>query len=66
MNRMKNENRHPVHLSTNFDIKENFVQNVKNTRLPKIDGDVLRVNANSFDYQNDTKIFDLIEKFARK
>lgn len=66
MNRMKNENRHPVHLSTNFDIKENFARYVNDTRLSKIDGNVLKLDANTFGYQNDTKTFDIIEKFLRR
>lgn len=45
LNRMRNENRHPVHLSTNFEIKENFVQYVTNKRLPKIDGSIIKLNA---------------------
>ena len=65
LNRMKNENRHPVHLSTNFEIKENFVQYVTKTRLSEISGSVLKLNADTFDYQTDTKTFNLIEEFLR-
>ena len=63
INRIKNENRHPVHLSTNFDIKENFENYVKNTRLPNINGYVLKLNADTFEYQTDKKTFQIIEKF---
>lgn len=65
LNRIKNENRHPVHLSTNFEIKENFVQYVADTRLSKIGGSVLKLNADTFDYQSDAKTFDFIEEFLR-
>lgn len=66
LNRIQNEKRHPVHLSTNFEIKENFVQYVANTRLSKIDGKVLKLNADTFDYQADTMTYNLIEEFLRE
>lgn len=63
LNRIKNENRHPVHLSTNFEIKENFERYVRDTRLKKIDGNVLKLSADTFAYQTDTKTLNLIKKF---
>ena len=65
INRIKNENRHPVHLSTNFDIKENFVQYIPGARLSEIGGNVLKLNADTFDYQKDSKTFNLIEEFLK-
>ncbi len=65
LNRIQNENRHPVHLSTNFEIKENFEQYVINTHLSKIDGSVLKLNADTFDYQTDIENFNLIDEFLR-
>ncbi len=65
LNRMRNENRHLVHLSTNFEVKENFERYVIKSRLSKISGSFLKLNADTFDYQTDIKIFELIDKFLR-
>lgn len=63
LNRIKNENRHPVHLSTNFEIKENFERYVLDTRLKKVDGNVLKLSADAFDYQTDPKALAAINEF---
>lgn len=66
LNRKNNENRHPVHLSTSLDAFEDFKKcsdYLTNVEMP---GDVMRINATDFAYQNDEKILSKIEAFMKE
>ena len=65
LNRMQNENRHPVHLSTTFDIYDDFKDYIEKSRSEKIPGNILRINANDFSYQTDREILSKIDLFMK-
>ena len=65
LNRMHNENRHPVHLSTTFDIYDDFKDYIEKSRSEKIPGNILRINANDFSYQTDREILSKIDGFMK-
>jgi hypothetical protein len=62
---MHNENRHPVHLSTTFDIYDDFKDYIEKSRSEKILGNILRINANDFSYQTDREILSKIDLFMK-
>ena len=62
---MHNENRHPVHLSTTFDIYDDFKDYIEKSRSEKIPGNILRINANDFSYQTDREILSKIDLFMK-
>lgn len=60
LNRVINENRHPVHLSKTLDAFEEFKKCSDYLNNVKIPGDVIRVNADEFSYQcNQELLFNL-------
>ena len=63
VNRAENENRHPVHLSYTLKEFEEFKKYIETSRNDKPLGKVIKVNANSFDYQKDKELLDQIDKF---
>ena len=63
LNRIYNENRHPVHLSTTFDVLDDFRCYVENARKIEIPGKVIHIDANDFSYQTDTEVLDKIDAF---
>ena len=65
LNRMHNENRHPVHLSTTLDVFDDFKGYTEYSRTEKILGNVVYVNADDFSYQTDNKILRKIDEFMR-
>ena len=65
LNRMHNENRHPVHLSTTFDIYDDFKDYIEKSRSEKIPGNILRINANDFSYQTDRELLEKIDGFMK-
>lgn len=65
LNRMYNENRHPVHLSTTLDVFDDFKGYTEYSRTEKILGNVVYVNADDFSYQTDNKILRKIDEFMR-
>ena len=65
LNRMNNENRHPVHLSTTLDIFDDFKKYIENSRKEEMSGEVMQISANSFSYQTDEKILNCIDQFMR-
>ena len=65
LNRMYNENRHPVHLSTTLDVFDDFKGYTEHSRTEKILGNVVYVNADDFSYQTDNKILRKIDEFMR-
>jgi len=63
LNRIYNENRHPVHLSTTFDIYEDFKKYTEKSRQEEIPGDSLIIDANDFSYQTNDMILERIDSF---
>ncbi|MBQ7890025.1 MAG: hypothetical protein IJ356_09730 [Erysipelotrichaceae bacterium] len=63
LNRIYNENRHPVHLSTTFDIYEDFKKYTEKSRQEEIPGDSLIIDANDFSYQKNDIILKRIDDF---
>lgn len=63
LNRMANENRHPVHLSTTIDKFEDFKKCSDYMRRIEIPGEVMRINATDFGYQNNEEILAKIDAF---
>lgn len=63
LNRMQNENRHPVHLSTTIDIFEDFKECTEYLRSERIPGNTITINADDFSYQTDKEILDKIDAF---
>ncbi len=63
LNRIYNENRHPVHLSTTFDVFEDFKAYIEHARQEEIPGEVLILSADDFSYQSDKEVLAKIDKF---
>ena len=63
--RMKNENRHPVHLSTTLDVYEDFKGYLEWTRKEDIPGEWIEIDANDFSYQVDEELLGKIDKFMK-
>ena len=63
LHRAKNENRHPVHLSTTMNIFEEFKAYLERCRNEEIPGKVLEIDANNFSYQTDELILAEIDNF---
>lgn len=62
-NRMNNENRHPVHLSTTLDVKEDFVRCAEWIKQEKIIGQTIEIDATDFSYQKDEELLKRIDEF---
>lgn len=65
LNRINNEGRHPVHLSTTFDIFDDFKGYIEFARKEDIDGNVIRINADDFSYQKNGALLSMIDKFMK-
>ena len=63
LNRMRNENRHPVHLSTTLDVHEEFKGYLEHTRKEEIPGNRLEIRADDFSYQTDEILLGKIDDF---
>ena len=63
MNRMNNENRHPVHLSTTLDVYEDFKKCAEQAQKVVITGKILTICADDFSYQTDESILKQIDDF---
>ena len=66
VNRMHNENRHPVHLSTTLDVFDDFKGYTEYSRTEKIPGSTLCINADDFSYQTDKEILRKIDEFMER
>lgn len=66
LNRMKNENRHPVHLSTTLDVYEDFKGYLEYSRKEEIPGERLEICADDFTYQSDETLLKKIDEFMEK
>lgn len=65
LNRMQNENRHSVHLSTTLDVFDDFKKCTIYLRSEKIPGNTVNINADDFSYQTDKEILARIDKFMK-
>ena len=65
LNRMQNENRHPVHLSTTIDVFDDFRCCTEYLRREKILGNAIYIDADDFSYQTDKEILAKIDEFMR-
>ncbi len=65
LNRIYNENRHPVHLSTTLDVFDDFRDYTESARKEKVPGDVININADDFLYQTDEILLSRIDEFMR-
>lgn len=65
LNRIYNENRHPVHLSTTLDIFADFERYIEYGRHEEIPGNTLPIHTNDFSYQTDEALLAKIDTFMR-
>lgn len=63
LHRITHENRHPVHLSTTFDIFDDFKAYLDRSRIEIIPGNVISVNASDFSYRQDEALLKSIDRF---
>lgn len=63
LNRMTNENRHSVHLSTTIDKFDDFKKCSDYLKSIEIPGDVISINATDFSYQHSDEIISQIDTF---
>lgn len=63
LNRIQNENRHPVHLSVALDDTGDFAACIEHSRSEHIEGDILTIDANDFSYQEDAGVLSKIDGF---
>lgn len=63
LNRIENENRHPVHLSTTFDVFEDFRSCTEFLRSEEIPGLTIGIGADDFSYQTDPELLSQVDKF---
>lgn len=66
IHRLKEENRHPVHLSTTLDKKEDFLKLADFIRTEKVLGKVLVIEATDLSYQEDPAVLIRIDNFMRR
>lgn len=65
IHRMTKENRHPVHLTTTMDVKEDFIKTAEWIRTEKVIGKTLMIEATDFSYQEDAAILGQIDSFMK-
>ena len=63
IHRMKEENRHPAHLTTTLDVKEDFMKSAERIRQERIVGETLIIDATDFSYQEDSAVLEQIDAF---
>lgn len=66
LNRMNNEKRHPVHLSTTLDVFEHFKGYTEYSRTEEILGNVIEICADDFSYQADAELLKTIDEFMKE
>lgn len=66
MNRMKYENRHPVHMSTRQDRFEDFKDYVECARKEGTVGTVIKICADDFSYRTDEELLQKIDCFMKE
>ncbi|MDE7207940.1 MAG: hypothetical protein K2N90_12435, partial [Lachnospiraceae bacterium] len=65
VHRMNEENRHPVHLTTTLDVKEDFIRIAEHIRKERVIGKTLCIEATDFSYQKDAVILNQIDAFMK-
>ena len=65
MHRIKEENRHPVHLSTTFHIQADFNAAIMNARSELMSGETIKANASDFSYQTDGNLLSILDRFMK-
>ena len=65
LHRRRDENRHPVHLSTTLDVREDFISTAQLIRSEKIVGEALWIDACDFSYQQDEQLLRTIDLFMK-
>ena len=63
LNRMHNENRHPVHLCAQFNSLEGFREYIESLRASQLPGQLLHIDANDFSYQTNEHLLTQIDNF---
>ena len=63
LQRMHSEGRHPVHLSTTLDVFADFKASAERARKEEIEGNVIYINADDFEYQADEELLTKIDRF---
>ena len=63
LHRIYYENRHPVHLSTTFDIFEDFKAYTERSRAEAVPGKIIPIDANDFSYQKNVELLKVIDAF---
>lgn len=66
IHRMNEENRHPVHLTTTLDIKEDFIKIAEWIRNEKVIGETFIIEASDFSYQKDLVVLNRIDAFMER
>lgn len=61
--RMREENRHPVHLSAPLHVREEFERYVLQARQEKVPGETEEIDASDFSYQTDGELIAKIDAF---
>ena len=63
LHRVHHENRHPVHLSTPFDLFEEFKAYIEHSRTELPLGEAVYIQADTFDYQTDEDLLKKLDVF---
>ena len=63
--RMREENRHPVHLSAPLHVQEEFRRYVLDARREAVPGETIGIDATDFSYQTDEALLEKIDAFMR-
>lgn len=65
LNRIANENRHPVHIIAVLDDYDDFAAYIGRARDEFVPGETMLVNADDFSYQTDTELLATLDRFMR-
>ena len=65
IHRMNEENRHPVHLTTTLDVKEDFIKTAEWIRNERVIGEKLVIEATDFSYQQNREILEQIDSYMK-
>ena len=63
--RMREENRHPLHLSAPLHVQEEFRRYVLDARREAVPGETIGIDATDFSYQTDEALLEKIDAFMK-
>ena len=63
LNRIHNENRHPVHVINALDRFEDFVDYIEKARAEEVPGEVISIVADDFAYRDEEKLLAQLDAF---